>query len=82
MNGKYGFTLESIVIGQDDLYRNEDGDLRLKPDPCLDGCPEVEVEVKKPRVRKRFIIGGCLAITLLLVCFAGMAFLVLFILGQ
>ena len=35
MNGKYGFTPESIGIGPGDLYRNEDGDLRLKPDPCL-----------------------------------------------
>ena len=31
---EYGWSLESIGIGLDDLYRNEDGELRMIPDLC------------------------------------------------
>ena len=53
MPGKYGFTLESIGIGPGDLYHNEDGDLRLKPDPLLEDHPEQDLEHPKPSIPNR-----------------------------
>ena len=53
MTAKYGFTLESIGIGPDDLYRNEDGDLRLKPDPLLQDHPEEDPKHPNPSIPNR-----------------------------
>ena len=36
----YGFTLESVGIGEGDLYRDENGDLKIKPNYCPHSEPE------------------------------------------